>query len=124
MGKLLFNSDAIVNGKVIFEAGKVYDISNELGSYDRWVKRGATPVEESEDKKEEGSEIKEENEPTLEPKLEGDKEVDAGLDALGGSDEEVVNEEVVNEEVANEEVVNEEVKKENKKDNKKSHKVK
>jgi hypothetical protein len=42
--KLKFNADGVVNGKVVFEAGKVYEISNETGSVDRWIKRGAEVV--------------------------------------------------------------------------------
>lgn len=46
--KLLFNSPGLVNGKVVFEAGKIYEISDELGSATRWIKRGAEVVEEGE----------------------------------------------------------------------------
>lgn len=46
--KLKFNADGLVNGKVVFEAGKVYEISDELGSASRWIKRGAEVVEEGE----------------------------------------------------------------------------
>lgn len=48
--KLKFINDGIVDGKVEFKAGEVYDIPVESGSYDRWVKRGAVEVEESEEK--------------------------------------------------------------------------
>lgn len=62
--KLLFKEDGIVSGKVEFKAGETYEISDELGSASRWIKRGAEVVSE-----------------------------DEGLDALGGdSSEEVVNE--------------------------------
>lgn len=44
--KLRFKNDGIVNGEVVFEAGKTYEISNETGSADRWIKRGAEVVEE------------------------------------------------------------------------------
>lgn len=46
--KLKFNVDGLVNGKVVFEAGKVYEIYDELGSASRWIKRGAEVVEEGE----------------------------------------------------------------------------
>lgn len=46
MAKVLFKTDGIVNGKVVFKAGEVYEISNELGSVSRWVKRGAEVVSE------------------------------------------------------------------------------
>lgn len=62
--KLLFKTDGIVNGQVEFEAGKVYEISDDLGSASRWIKRGAEVVSE-----------------------------DVGMDALGDdASEEVVNE--------------------------------
>lgn len=46
MPKLLFKTDGIVSGEVIFKAGQVYDISDEKGSATRWIKRGAEVVEE------------------------------------------------------------------------------
>jgi len=44
MPKLLFKTDGIVSGEVIFKAGQVYDISDEKGSATRWIKRGAEIV--------------------------------------------------------------------------------
>jgi hypothetical protein len=46
MPKLLFRTDGIVSGKVVFKAGQVYDISDENGSATRWIKRGAEIVDE------------------------------------------------------------------------------
>jgi hypothetical protein len=48
MPKLLFKTDGIVSGEVVFKAGEVYDISDETGSATRWIKRGAEVVEEIE----------------------------------------------------------------------------
>lgn len=44
MPKLLFKTDGIVSGEVIFKAGQVYDISDDKGSATRWIKRGAEIV--------------------------------------------------------------------------------
>lgn len=49
MPKLLFKTDGIVSGKVVFEAGKIYEISDEKGSATRWIKRGAELVIEKEE---------------------------------------------------------------------------
>ncbi len=46
MPKLLFKTDGIVSGEVVFKAGQVYDISDETGSATRWIKRGAEIVDE------------------------------------------------------------------------------
>ena len=61
--KLLFKTDGIIDGKVEFESGKIYEISDELGSATRWINRGAEVVEADEVEKtikEEIQEIKEE----------------------------------------------------------------
>lgn len=42
--KLKFLVDAFVNGKVVYEKGKVYEIDNSLGSADRWLRRGVAEV--------------------------------------------------------------------------------
>lgn len=52
MPKLLFKVDGIVSGKVVYEAGKIYDISDEKGSATRWLKRGAEIVQEEPKKQE------------------------------------------------------------------------
>jgi hypothetical protein len=44
--KLLFKTDGIVDGKVEFVAGQVYEISDEKGSASRWIKRGAEIVDD------------------------------------------------------------------------------
>lgn len=49
MAKLLFKKDGKVNGEVVFKAGEIYEISNEKGSVDRWLKRGAELVVESQE---------------------------------------------------------------------------
>lgn len=46
MARLLFKQDAKVNGEIVFKAGQVYEISNDKGSVDRWIKRGAVLVQE------------------------------------------------------------------------------
>lgn len=93
--KMLFNEDKHVNGVLTYRAGEVYDISVDTGSVARWLKRGATIIEEA---------------PVQEP-VKAVEEVeqapvqdDEALAALGGE----------------EEVVNEELKKENKKAKKSS----
>lgn len=61
--KLKFNQDGLVDGKVAFKKGEIYEISDELGSATRWLKRGAELVvvkEEVKPKKEEVVEIIEE----------------------------------------------------------------
>jgi hypothetical protein len=46
--KLKFTQDGIVNGQVVFKKGEIYDISDELGSATRWIKRGAVVVKDGE----------------------------------------------------------------------------
>lgn len=46
MAKLLFKQDGKVNGEVVFKAGEIYEVSNEKGSVDRWLKRGAEIIVE------------------------------------------------------------------------------
>lgn len=45
--KLKFKTDGIVSGEVVFKAGETYEISNDKGSADRWIKRGAEVVTEA-----------------------------------------------------------------------------
>ena len=45
--KLVFPQDVIREGKILYKAGEVYEISNELGSAWHWLKRGAVEVEEN-----------------------------------------------------------------------------
>lgn len=52
MPKLLFKTDGIVSGEIVYKAGQVYDISDEKGSATRWIKRGAEVVTESPKKQE------------------------------------------------------------------------
>lgn len=42
--KLKFNSDAWYNGVRLYEAGKIYEVSEENGFAARWIKRGAEEV--------------------------------------------------------------------------------
>lgn len=71
MPKLFFKFDAVVSGQVIYKAGNVYEVSDELGSATRWIKRGAEivaeepkkeakPVEIIQEQKEEAPEDKQE----------------------------------------------------------------
>ena len=39
--KLYFNKDGYINGELVFEKGKVYDVPEDGGSAARWMKRGA-----------------------------------------------------------------------------------
>ena len=78
--KLLFKTDGIIDGKVEFVAGQVYEISDEKGSATRWIKRGAEIVEEgfvTEPKsvKEELAEVKEELEELKEDLLDVKEEI-------------------------------------------------
>lgn len=57
--KLKFLVDGYYNGQHKYEAGKTYDISNELGEADRWLKRGAIQVVEVENTVEEVVVVKE-----------------------------------------------------------------
>jgi hypothetical protein len=38
--KLKFIKDAVYNGKLIFEAGKIYDVEEKQGFAQRWLTRG------------------------------------------------------------------------------------
>lgn len=42
--KLKFNSDAWYNGVLLYEAGKTYEVKEELGFARRWINRGAEEV--------------------------------------------------------------------------------
>jgi hypothetical protein len=42
--KLKFISEGRVGGQLVFEIGKTYEISNEFGSVDRWLRRNAAVV--------------------------------------------------------------------------------
>lgn len=42
---LFFKEDGKVDGKTIYKAGETYEICNDLGSADRWIKRGAIEAE-------------------------------------------------------------------------------
>lgn len=44
--KLYFHVDAIFEGKVIYEAGKTYDVDEANGWAFKWMKRGAQPIED------------------------------------------------------------------------------
>lgn len=44
--KLFFPHDAVVSGEVIYKAGSTHEVSDELGSASRWIKRGAVVVAE------------------------------------------------------------------------------
>lgn len=44
--KLFFPMDAYVNGELIYEKGKTYEVKTEGGSAARWVVRGAIEVRE------------------------------------------------------------------------------
>jgi hypothetical protein len=46
--KLKFNADAVYNGKIMYKAGKIYEVSEELGWAQRWIFRGAEIVESDE----------------------------------------------------------------------------
>ena len=77
MPKLLFKFDAIVDKKIVYRKGQVYDISNESGSADRWIKRGAQIIEESPEKEVEAThETSEDSEEVVNegPKKENKKE--------------------------------------------------
>lgn len=43
--KLIFNKDGFVDGQLVFEKGKIYEIDNP-SSVARWIARGATLVED------------------------------------------------------------------------------
>lgn len=45
--KVLFHKDGYLNGELAYEAGKVYEIDDTLGSATRWLVRGAEFVEDS-----------------------------------------------------------------------------
>ncbi len=42
--KLKFNQDAYINGEHTYAKDQVYEISDELGSASRWVRRGMAEV--------------------------------------------------------------------------------
>lgn len=86
--KVLFHEDKYVDGKLTYKKGEKYDLPVETGTVERWLKRGATIVEDES--------------PVVEPPKEKEISEDEALQALGGE----------------EEVVNESVKKENKRANK------
>ena len=44
--KIKFSADVIQDGLVRCEAGKVYEVEVETGSFQRWLKRGAQEVVE------------------------------------------------------------------------------
>lgn len=86
--KLKFLKNGVLNGEIVFHEGEVYEISNELGSVDRWFRRGIV---------EEVIEIEPAKEEVIEDKVEEvvvapTEEV---VDAEGEEVEEVVKEEVV-----------------------------
>lgn len=68
--KLLFKTDGIIDGKVEFVAGQVYEISDEKGSATRWIKRGAEVVDGEVEVKSLQEEIQEIKEDLLEIKEE------------------------------------------------------
>jgi hypothetical protein len=41
---LKFNVDGRIDGKLVYEAGSVYEIDDATGSATRWLKRGAVEV--------------------------------------------------------------------------------
>lgn len=59
---LKFNQDGFVNGDLVFEAGKVYEIDDSKGSASRWVRRGvAFEVQKEETEKKSFRKSKKEN---------------------------------------------------------------
>lgn len=44
--KLKFKADAFYNGELIFKAGEIYEVSEELGWAKRWLNRGAEEIVE------------------------------------------------------------------------------
>lgn len=38
--KLKFSQDGWVDGKLVFEKGKTYEVPSETGSAERWIRRG------------------------------------------------------------------------------------
>jgi len=64
MKKAKFVKDGYVDGELVFKAGCVYEISDDLGSYSRWVRRGIAeeyieqPIESSPKKSETSHESK------------------------------------------------------------------
>jgi hypothetical protein len=134
--KLKFNFDGIVDGVLVYQKGKIYDIPTENNSAMRWVTRGAEQVGEEEEvsnpepkayidpevaahgvsdpkthrqKRKVEEVIKEE----IKPEIKAVDIEDVALDALSG-DSELTE--------VKEEVVIEEVKKENKEEKKKPKK--
>lgn len=68
--KLKFIKDGFVDGQLVFEKGKVYDISDEKGSASRWIKRGIVV---------EVKDVVVKEEPKAEPKKEVIAEEDSGI---------------------------------------------
>lgn len=54
--KIKFNVDMIYDGNVLYEAGKVYEVPVETGSFQRWLKRGAEEVLDNQEVKEDSKE--------------------------------------------------------------------
>lgn len=48
--KLKFNVDAWYNGVLLYKAGEIHEVKEELGFANRWLKRGAEVVLETENK--------------------------------------------------------------------------
>jgi hypothetical protein len=44
--KLKFTQDAFVNDQLVFESGKIYEVSDDTGSASRWLRRGIAEVVE------------------------------------------------------------------------------
>lgn len=44
--KMKFNEDKFYNGELIYKAHQVYDISEDAGWADRWIRRGGVVVKE------------------------------------------------------------------------------
>lgn len=57
--KVLFHQNGYLNGELAYEAGKVYEIDDTLGSASRWLKRGAEFVFEAEAEAEVKAEVEE-----------------------------------------------------------------
>lgn len=56
--KLYFRRDAIMNGKLLYEKGKIHEVPEEKGFAMRWLKRGAVTVDQMTDKEKEKCGIK------------------------------------------------------------------
>jgi hypothetical protein len=44
--KLRFKTDVMYDGKLLFAAGKIYDVTQENGWATKWINRGAEIIEE------------------------------------------------------------------------------